>query len=81
MQCPNLTDDNRCSIYHQERPSCCVSFPNRTNPKCVDAHRCKDDCSVCEDNCCKNITVYDGMTLMESLNVSCDVCEQCWRKD
>lgn len=81
MRCPLLTDDKKCSIYYQERPNCCVSYPNRKHPKCVDAVRCDLDCANCKDVCCENITVYEGMTILESLNVSCDECKQCWTKD
>lgn len=81
MRCPYLDEDKTCSIYDQQRPSCCTSFPNRNHPKCIDAYRCDLNCKSCKDNCCENITVYNGMTIMESLNVACDDCQQCWRKE
>ena len=81
MKCHNLSIDNKCLIYHQQRPNCCTSFPNIAHPSCVDEKRCDLNCNECKDCCCNNITIYEGMTLMESLSVSCDECTQRWKEN
>lgn len=79
--CPYLNSDELCSIYNI-RPECCRNFPNKSNPKCVDAFRCDLDCKNCKDKCCKHILLtvdsdYES-DFIASLNIKCDSCNQEW---
>ncbi len=82
-RCPYLSKEELCSIY-DSRPSCCRSFPNRTNSNCYIPDYCDVDCKNCKDKCCNYISLSTGtnepIDFFNNLNIECDNCTQCWIK-
>lgn len=77
--CPCFKD-NQCSIY-EIRPKCCRSFPNRTKGMYCVKSICGGRCDICTDKCCTHLDIKEPMTLYDTLNISCDECQEMYCKN